>query len=73
MPRKSRRAYKKLTGLKLVGVQDSSEPTLQVYYIPFTRKSRAGVVYTYYKKIIDKIKPKINVTGRKNTINKGNT
>lgn len=29
--------------------------THQVYWIPLKRKSRAGVEYTYYKKVVDKI------------------
>ena len=53
--RKSRRIKGKLGGVKLTGVQDSKEATLQVYYIPMKRKSRAGVEYTYYKKVVDVI------------------
>lgn len=29
--------------------------TRQVYYIPLKRKSRAGVEYTYYKRVVDKV------------------
>lgn len=29
--------------------------THQVYYIPLKRKSRSGVEYTYYKKVVDLI------------------
>lgn len=28
--------------------------THQVYWIPLKRKSRAGVEYTYYKKVVDR-------------------
>ena len=47
--RKGRRMYY----IKTPGVQDLKEATLQVYYIPMKRKSRAGVEYTYYKKVVD--------------------
>lgn len=51
MNRKTRRA----AGIKTKGVQDSSESTLQEYWIPMKRKSKAGVEYVYYKKVVDKI------------------
>lgn len=51
--RKARRAQSKLAGIKIIGVQDSSKATHQVYWIPMKRKSRAGVEYIYYKKVVD--------------------
>lgn len=52
--RKYRRSFAKKTKTKLVkGVQDSSKATHQVYYIPLKRKSRSGVEYVYYKKVVD--------------------
>ena len=56
MNRHARRAQGKMAGVKLTGVQDLPQATHQVYWIPTKRKSRAGVEYTYYKKIIDKKK-----------------
>ena len=37
--------------------------TLQQYWIPLKRKSRAGVEYIYYKKVVDKIglKPMVDI------------
>lgn len=55
MNRHERRRFKKLTGQWIPGVQDKSETILQQYWIPLKRKSNAGVVYEYYKIIIDKI------------------
>lgn len=37
------------------GKSGNAPATHEVYYIPLTRKSRAGVEYTYYKKVTDKI------------------
>lgn len=54
--RHGRRRYAKLFGVKLKGIQDSSEPKFRTYYVLLERQSRAGVVYKYYKKIVDKIK-----------------
>lgn len=51
MNRKTRRAAR----IKTKGVQDSSESTLQEYWIPMKRKSKAGIEYVYYKKVVDKI------------------
>lgn len=53
--RKERRRLQKLVGMKMPGVQDSKESTEKVYWIPLKRKSRAGVEYIYYKKVVDKI------------------
>lgn len=53
--RKYRRSQGKLTGIKFIGAQDESKPTKQVYWIPIKRKSRAGVEYINYKKVVDKI------------------
>ncbi len=59
--RHERRRIAKFTKQKMMpGVQDSAEATLQVYWIPMKRKSRAGVEYTYYKKVVDKIGLKKN-------------
>ncbi len=55
MDRKSRRAMGRFSGVKIKGVQDSKESTLKTYWIPLKRKSRAGVEYIYYKKVVDKI------------------
>lgn len=46
--RKSKRKQKK-------GYRGGVEPTLQQYYIPFKRKSIAGIEYTFFRKIVDKI------------------
>ena len=51
-----RRWYKKLTGLWYKGTQDDHKATHQQFSIPVERKSRNGIVYSYYKKIIDVIK-----------------
>lgn len=51
--RKGRREYKKRTGVWFSGIQDRSRVSHAEYLIPLTRKSRAGVEYTYYKKILD--------------------
>lgn len=53
--RKERRRLGKVTGMKHPGIQDPKEATLQVYWIPLKRKSRAGVEYVYYKKVVDVI------------------
>lgn len=51
--RHGRRDYFKRFGILMNGIQDSKEPTLQNYWIPMSRKSKAGVEYVYYKKILD--------------------
>ena len=53
--RKGRRISGKLGGIKVTGVQDSKEATLQVYHVPIKTKSRAGVEYINYKKVVDVI------------------
>lgn len=53
--RRLRKQYQKLTGEKIRGIQDSAKATLKTYWIPLKKKSRAGVEYIYYKKIVDKI------------------
>lgn len=53
--RKGRKEWLKKYGIFMLGIQDSKESTLKVYYIPMKRKSRAGVEYIYYKKVVDKI------------------
>ena len=54
MDRRSRRVQGKLAGIKITGVQDTKEATLELYWIPMKRKSRNGVEHVYYKKVIDK-------------------
>lgn len=46
--RQSRRKQK-------LGYQGGLKSSHEVYYVPLKRKSRAGVEYTYYKKVVDVI------------------
>ena len=55
--RKGRRDWAKSNKIKMnKGEQDASEATHRQYWVPLTRKSIAGVIYTYYKKVVDLIK-----------------
>lgn len=56
---KMNRAERRARHIKFKGYQDPPVATHQVYYIPMKRKSRFGVEYIYYRKIIDKIKLKV--------------
>ncbi len=53
--RKTRRAHRKITGIKLTGKQDPKEAPLKTYWIQMKRKSKSGVEYIYYKEVVDKI------------------
>lgn len=56
--RKARRNFKRKFGIWFAGVQDSHEATHCEYHVPLQRTSKAGVVYTYYKKVVDVKKKK---------------
>lgn len=53
MEKETRQVKRARKRLKVKGT--SHLVTHQVYYIPLKRKSRSGVEYEYYRKIIDKI------------------